>query len=117
MPRKAFRSPQEKKALSYSKDRRNAYGQNDKASRKAIPARKAGENRKLRRTAGQLLNATQFVDASDADVIESSLRHDLARMGGWKKSPDVPLSHVVKHSILARELRHGRKLLPKWKPE
>lgn len=37
------RGPQEKKALSYARDRRNGYGENDKSSRKAIPARKAGE--------------------------------------------------------------------------
>jgi hypothetical protein len=27
------RSPQDKKALSYAKDRRNVYGENDKSSR------------------------------------------------------------------------------------
>ena len=31
------KSPQEKKALSYAKDRRNTYGENDKSSRKNIP--------------------------------------------------------------------------------
>lgn len=30
------RDPQEKKALSYAKDRRNDYGENDKGSRKGI---------------------------------------------------------------------------------
>jgi hypothetical protein len=43
MRKKRLRSPQEKKALSYELDRRNAYGQNDKAARKAIPLRKAME--------------------------------------------------------------------------
>ncbi len=32
----ARRTPQEKKALSYVKDRRNDYGENDKSSRKNI---------------------------------------------------------------------------------
>jgi len=31
------KTPQQKKAESYANDRRNTYGENDKASRKAIP--------------------------------------------------------------------------------
>lgn len=31
------RSPQEKEALPYKKDRRNTYGEKDKVCRKAIP--------------------------------------------------------------------------------
>ena len=42
-------SPQEKKELSLQKDRRNAYGENDKASRKNIPRAKARVNRANRR--------------------------------------------------------------------
>jgi hypothetical protein len=34
------RSPQEKKRLSYLKDGRNVYGENDKASRKNLPKKK-----------------------------------------------------------------------------
>jgi hypothetical protein len=117
MPRKSFRNPQEKKSLSYAKDRRNAYGENDKASRKVIPARKSGENRKVRRKANHALQGVPSADEMDAALIESSLRHNLERVGGWKKSPDAPLGHIVEHTKLAREQRHGRKLLPKWKPE
>jgi hypothetical protein len=39
------RSPQEKKALSYAKDRRNDYGENDKSSRKNIPPNQTGPER------------------------------------------------------------------------
>jgi hypothetical protein len=39
------RNPGEKKRLSYAKDCRNSYGENDKASRKLIPLRKAQQNR------------------------------------------------------------------------
>jgi hypothetical protein len=53
MTKKRFRSPQERKALSYAKDRRNTYGENDKASRKAIPLRKAQESRKDRHKVAQ----------------------------------------------------------------
>ena len=47
----ARKSPQEKKALSYAKDRRNNYGENDKSSRRNIrrnkqtPERAAGRGR------------------------------------------------------------------------
>jgi hypothetical protein len=54
------RSPAEKKALSYARDRRNAYGQNDKASRKAISLRKRKVNRANRHAARQ-----QLADAGD----------------------------------------------------
>ncbi|WP_194828528.1 hypothetical protein [Nocardia sp. XZ_19_231] len=43
------RSPQEKKSLSYAKDRRNGYGENDKSSRKNIPRNKRIRNRVDRR--------------------------------------------------------------------
>jgi hypothetical protein len=89
------KSPQEKKALSYAKDRRNAYGQNDKASRKAIPARKAGENRKARRKAGHALAVIERLDDPVADLVESSLGHDVERVGGWTKSADMPLGQYV----------------------
>ena len=39
------RGPQEKKRLSYEKDRRNEYGENTAASRKGIGIRKRSVNR------------------------------------------------------------------------
>lgn len=52
----APKTPQAKKALSYALDRRNAYRENDKASRKLIPLRKARENRQDRRKIAQALD-------------------------------------------------------------
>lgn len=106
------KSPQEKKALSYAKDRRNTYGENDKASRKAIPARKAGESRKIRRKARQSLEVLDQADEATAEVVESSLRQDLERVGGWKKSPDAPLADYMK---LQARRRSWRGLLPNRK--
>lgn len=99
------KSPQEKKALSYAKDRRNGYGENDKSSRKAIPARKAEANRKVRRKARQTADVLDFCDEETAALAESSLRHDLERLGGWKKTPDVPLSDFVELQERRRSLR------------
>lgn len=114
MDEKRPRSPQEKKSLSYANDRRNTYGENDKASRKAIPARKAGENRKVRRKANQALNVIDRLDDENAAVIESSLKQDLERVGGWTKSPDVSLAEYME--VQAR-LRLWRNLSPNRQPD
>ena len=109
MPEKRRLSPADKKALSYSKDRRNSYGENDKAARKAIPARKAGENRRNRRKAAQALDAYENLDEGFADLMESSLTHDIERVGGWKKSPDQPLADHISQQNGRRDFREGRK--------
>lgn len=114
MDEKRPRSPQEKKSLSYANDRRNTYGENDNASRKAIPARKAGENRKVRRKANQALNVIDRLDDENAAVIESSLKQDLERVGGWTKSPDVSLAEYME--VQAR-LRSWRNLSPNRQPD
>jgi ribosomal protein L32 len=106
---KPLRDPARKKALSYVRDRRNTYGQNDKAARRAIPARKAGESRKSRRKAGHALKVIERADEASAAISESSLAHDIERVGGWTKSPDKPLGEVVQRGIEARIDRVGRK--------
>lgn len=109
MTKKKFRSPQERKALSYAKDRRNTYGENDKASRKAIPLRKAQESRKDRHKVAQGLAILPRLDEEAADLIESSARHDVHRVGGWKKAADDALGKVLTWALEARENRAGRK--------
>ena len=93
------RSPGEKKALSYAKDRRNDYGQNDKASRKLIPKQKAAAHRIIRRRADRTLFGVSAVD--DADLIETITTADIQhktgsqRKGAWQKSPDAPLGEYL----------------------
>jgi hypothetical protein len=99
------KSPQEKKALSYAKDRRNAYGENAKASRKAIPLRKAGENREDRRKVNQDLAALPELDEAAAALIESSARHEINRVRGWKKHADIPLAQFVEMQSRKRSWR------------
>ena len=108
--KKKSRSPQDKKALSYANDRRNTYGENSKASRKAIPLRKAKESRHDRRKVTQGLAVISRVAEEEADLIESSARHDVHRIGGWRKSADEPLGKVVANAMAARESRAGRKM-------
>ncbi|MEH6685282.1 MAG: hypothetical protein V7664_12370 [Qipengyuania sp.] len=109
MPEKRRLRPADKKALSYTKDRRNSFGENDKAARKAIPARKACENRKNRRKAVQALDTYETLDEASADLVESSLTKDVERVGGWKKSPDQPLADHIARQNDSRDFRDGRK--------
>lgn len=98
------RSPQEKKRLSYAKDRRNTYGENDKGSRRSIPLNRQLDHRADRRRADQALRAA--VGAADevaADRAEQAARD--RRPARFHKAPDTPLGEVV-----ARRLRRRVRL-------
>jgi hypothetical protein len=76
----ARRSPQETKALSYAKDRRNDYGENDKSSRKNIRRNKRIPNRADRHRERQVLAAATGCDvATDPPSRQSP--------GCWPRSP------------------------------
>ena len=104
------KSPQEKKALSYAKDRRNAYGESDKASRRAIPRHKANVNRANRRAASTLLvGAVGSVDVERADTVATVLAG--RRPKRWRKWPDRRLDEHVAHVQKRRatfQRMHGR---------
>jgi hypothetical protein len=85
------RTPHDKKALSYALDRRNSHRENDKASRKLIPLRKAQESRQDRRKVAQALEMLPRQSEAAVDLVESSARQDVDRVGGWRKRPDAPL--------------------------
>ncbi len=104
------KTPQEKKALSLANDRRNTYGNNQKAARKAIPLRKALENRRVRHKDNQAVSHSSHLDEATLDLAESSVRHGVHRLGGWKKSADKPLGTVIGRALKAREQRVGRKM-------
>lgn len=94
------RSPQEKKRLSYAKDRRNAYGENDKSSRKNIPLSRRLAHRADRHHADQALRAALGrPDEARADRAERAARD--RRPAWFRKHPDAPLGQVV-----ADRLRH-----------
>jgi hypothetical protein len=95
------RSPQDKKILSYLKDRRNSYGEHDKGSRKTIPARKAWVNRTYRR-------AVRQVTRTEADEIDELTRDVAAvRRKPWKKAPDRPLGEHLNDRWRVRQQRGG----------
>jgi hypothetical protein len=99
--RTARRMPQQDKQLSYAKDRRNNYGQNDKSSRTSIRLRKRLVNRANRHHDQQVLNGVASID--DAEVIEQKLL--ATRRKRWRKSPDLALGAHVKGTLVARQAR------------
>jgi len=98
MPRK---TPQEKKALSYAKDRRNSYGESDKGPRKIIPLRKRLVNRGNRRD--EQIALSSAVGAMDPSLAEDAEQRMLSkRPRTWRKSPDSPLKEVVERARARR---------------
>jgi hypothetical protein len=104
---KRVRTPEEKKRLSYERDGRNTYGQNDKASRKAIPAFKASTNRTLRHAVKQSLPLSALDrsgERADAKIADETFkgRHPIKQ-----KSPDEPLGRVIALKHQKRDQRVG----------
>lgn len=104
------RSPQEKKRLSYLKDRRNKYGENEKSSRKSIRHHKRATNsanrRRMQLTLARLTNSP----VADTDPVEQAASR--RRPKSWKKVPDVPLGEVVVGGLERRvrtETEDGRR--------
>jgi hypothetical protein len=88
------RTPQEKKMLSYERDRRNVYGQSPHAARKHIPLRKAQRNRANRHYENQKADYQgPALDVDMADELESLIFHRAPQK--WEKYPDAPLGEVV----------------------
>jgi hypothetical protein len=106
MPREL--TPQEKKKLSYERDRRNDYGENDKASRKAIPLHKRKVIRAYRKSTKQQLPKNEVaLDSEAAEAVEQSVLR-VARKG-WRKVPDMPLGEFIDRQKKRAVVRSGRK--------
>jgi hypothetical protein len=102
------RTPAEKKRLSYERDHRNVYGENDKASRKSIPLRKRLRARADRRRASQALAPGVLPsEIEDGDHLDAELvpGRDSQR---WRKQPDAPLRQVVAKKLKRRAWLRGR---------
>jgi len=99
------RTPQEKKRLSYAKDRRNRYGEHAKSSRRSIRRKRERAHRANRRGAGQDLRAV--IARVDEELAVHAEQTMLGRR--WKvfqKAPDTPLGEVVEDK-LRRRVRLG----------
>jgi hypothetical protein len=101
------RSPQDKKALSYAKDRRNDFGENDKASRTSIRRRKRDPNRSDRHRDHQVLAGATGVTVDDviAEDAESALLTKKSKWYTvrWRKWRDAPLADIVENRLRRRE--------------
>jgi hypothetical protein len=94
-----LKTPKQKKLASLALDRRNVYGENDKASRKLIPRGKQLSHQALRRAAKQpLLNAELVVNEDSASRVEFEVQTALiqAKRKSFKKKPDAPIGAVLK---------------------
>ncbi|QKD02964.1 hypothetical protein [Mesorhizobium loti] len=89
------RSPPADKELSYERDGRDGYGENNKSKRKAIPLFKARSNRQGRHGAKI---AIADMTGEERDVDDAKLRAaDFKASTPWKtKSPDIPLGDYLK---------------------
>ncbi|MCB5168445.1 hypothetical protein LG634_26935 [Streptomyces bambusae] len=98
------RTPQDKKRLSYLKDRRNAYGENDKASRRNIPRSRRARRHALRRAEQPALHqVTAFGGSWD----ESEVRFARPGTGRWRKWPDGRLAESVVRRLERRAEQGG----------
>lgn len=89
------KTPRQKKDLSLQKDRRNAFGENDKASRKNVPRAKARVNRANRHQDHQALDKALGTPNEDLeDAAEQSLLGRRRKV--WRKSPDESLGDFLK---------------------
>ena len=86
------KSPTEKKQLSLTRDRRNTYRENDKASRKNIPRAKSKSHRSERRAIGQILaDVSLKIDAPEQSEALARSKARKKKVKAFKKSPDRPL--------------------------
>lgn len=88
------RTPQEKKKLSYERDRRNVYGEAPHAARKNIPLQKALRNRANRHLANRELAIQGPTPPEEiSEELESRVHQKAPK--DWKKYPDTLLGEVL----------------------
>lgn len=94
-----LKTPKQKKLASLTLDRRNVYGENDKAGRKLVPRRKQMGHQALRRAAKRpLQHAESLLDEEIAGGAEFDVYSALiqGKRKGFKKEPDAPLGTILK---------------------
>lgn len=94
-----IRSPQDKKALSLKRDRRNTYGENPAASRKGIRKGKQRSHMHDRRSVAQILGGLRANAGESASVeadVSSTEKIAENRQKAFRKMPDSPLSVAIK---------------------
>lgn len=95
---KVPRTPQQKKALSLARDRRNSYGERGANSRFAIARHKAKDLRRIRRLENAPL-ASRTLTAADDVLAEVQLLTVSHPPRSWKKCPDRSLANSIKGKL------------------
>jgi len=106
------KNPQDKKKLSYSRDRRNAYGESDKGSRKTIRRNKRISIQAERSKKAKLSSLVyRKFDEDYAGQVENDFKSaiKLRRLRGFRKYPDLPLGEYIDLQKRKRGNRYGRK--------
>ena len=100
--KKRPRSPQEKKALSYVRDRRNGVAESRSIAHRAISKRKALANQAFRSASRGVLTK-ELRGHADLEDIDSHV----SRTGSmaWRKIPDMPLASYVEFRLRSRAKR------------
>lgn len=111
-----MKTPQQKKRLSYAKDRRNVYGEHDKGSRKTIRANKLHQRRSERRVQnGALTSVPDSMNLDELTAAENNVKATPTRR--WRKSPDQPLGKVVSWRLASRLASIGARLARRERDE
>lgn len=100
-------SPQEKKLLSYTKDRRSDYSANAKASRRLVPLRKRLASRGERKLSSEAVAEYDFRDPDSVDVVSRKLSGVKLAKARFRKDADVPLREHIERQQHFRAVREG----------
>ena len=94
-----IRSPQDKKRADLERDRRSAFSENDKSSRKNIPRNKQMSHQAEYRAVNSALDARSMADENSAIDAEQKARAFAIekKRKGFRKLPDAPLKDVLEY--------------------
>ena len=112
LPMSKLKSPQEKKAVSLKRDRRNTYGENPQASRKGIRRGKQRSHMGERRVVSEILGGLRErpENSDEADTLAKTKIVERRRKA-FKKRPDSPLGIVIERK-LAKRMNQTKPPLP-----
>jgi len=116
-------TPPEKKIRDYQNERPNVYGENDKASRKNIPRKKARANRTHRHAVSQVTRSSDIDPDELTDQVEAIKRPRKglkspdapSRYGskGWPRNPKDLEESDLREEAIRRNIKSGR--MARWR--
>ncbi len=108
------KTPQEKKALSYSKDRRNCYGESDKGSPVSTRRNKTFPKRAYRKNINDILqSAIGVIDLEKAEAVDIKAKE--IKRKKWKKYPDRQLGKIILERLEYRTTKTSEEIAARKK--